>query len=75
MAEILLKYYKYVAGVQGLQGKMMLAKITKIPSTKAALELDTAQNIMLFKKLLKRLQRNLHRIYDISASADNRRVW
>ena len=49
MAERLLKYYKYVQDTLGLDGKMQLAKETKIPSTQAALERDTPETIQRFK--------------------------
>jgi len=50
MAEKMLKYYKHVGNINGLAGKMKLAQITKIPSTKAAMAPDSPQNIAAFKK-------------------------
>ncbi|MFH0875033.1 MAG: hypothetical protein V1859_03785 [archaeon] len=50
MGEILLKYYKYVADLKGLEGKILLAQKTKIPSPNAAIEPDSAKNIELFKQ-------------------------
>jgi len=49
MAERLLKYYKYIFDEGGLEAKMKLAIVTKIPSTKAATEPDSEQNIEMFK--------------------------
>lgn len=50
MAEKLLLYYKHIGDVRGLEGKMKLAQETKIPSSKAAIEPDSAENIAIFKK-------------------------
>ncbi|MBN2529624.1 MAG: hypothetical protein JXR76_24760 [Deltaproteobacteria bacterium] len=50
MGERLMKYYNYVGEKAGLAGKMKLARITKIPSTEAAMEKDSAQNIELFRR-------------------------
>ena len=52
MAEILLKYYKYIKDESGFNGQMKLAAETKIPSAKAALEADSPENIQLFKKAI-----------------------
>ena len=49
MAEKMLKYYKYMQDTLGLDGKMALARETKIPSTQAALERDTPETIQRFK--------------------------
>ena len=48
MGEKLLKYYKYMSDEKGIAGKMCLAKETKMPSQKAALEPDSPQNIEMF---------------------------
>jgi hypothetical protein len=52
MAEKLMLYYKYAKDTLGLQGQMKLAAETKIPSTKAAMEPDSPENIALFKKAI-----------------------
>jgi hypothetical protein len=44
----LMQYYKYVSDEKGLSGQMALAKATKVPSTKAALEPDSLMAIELF---------------------------
>jgi len=49
MAEKLLQYYKYVSEKKNLLGKVELAQLTKIPSTQAAIELDTPDNLKLFR--------------------------
>ncbi len=50
MGERLLNYYKYVGDRCGREGKLELARSTKIPATKAALEPDSKENIELFRK-------------------------
>ena len=55
MAEKLLLYYKHIREVQGFQGQIKLAQETKIPSTKAAMEPDSAENIRLFREAIKKL--------------------
>ena len=55
MAEKLVRYYKYIYEIQGLSGKTLLAQKTKIPSIKAAFELDTPENITLFKQTIEYL--------------------
>ncbi|MEN9460291.1 MAG: hypothetical protein RIS84_311 [Pseudomonadota bacterium] len=55
MAEKLVRYYKYIYEIQGLSGKTLLAQKTKIPSIKAAFELDTPENIALFKQTIESL--------------------
>ncbi len=52
MAEKLLLYYKYIYEVQGYNGRIELAKTTKIPSVEAAIELDTPEKIELFKEAI-----------------------
>jgi hypothetical protein len=49
MAEKLLLYYKYIGELKSLEGKIKLALLTKIPSTKAAFEPDSDENIKLFR--------------------------
>ena len=55
MAEKLLKYYKYVQDTLGLDGKIELAKATKIPSTQAAMEPDKPENIQIFKAAVEKI--------------------
>ncbi len=55
MAEKLIKYYDYVKSIKGLQGTMALAIHTKIPSTKAAFEPDTDENIRIFKEAVEKV--------------------
>lgn len=55
MAEKLMKYYKYVQDELGLVGKMKLAKETKIPSVKAAMEPDSPENISRFKEAIENI--------------------
>ena len=55
MAEILIQYYKYIQEVAGYEGKVDLATSTKIPSTKAAIEPDSVENIEKFKKAIKKI--------------------
>ncbi len=50
MAEILLKYFKYIGEKKGLAGKLELARKTKIPSAKAAFEPDTPELIDKFRR-------------------------
>ena len=55
MGERLMRYYKYIADKHGLQGKMELAKMTKIPSMAAATTDDTPDRIALFKQAVSRI--------------------
>ena len=55
MAERLIQYYNYVREVAGYEGKIDLATATKIPSTKAAFEPDSDDNIDKFKKAIKKI--------------------
>lgn len=55
MAEKLLRYYKYVQDRLGLEGKIQLAKETKIPSTQAALEPDTSEVIQKFRVAIEKI--------------------
>jgi hypothetical protein len=50
MGEVLLKYYKFVTDEVGLKGKIQLSKLTKVPSTRAALEEDSERNIKIFRE-------------------------
>ena len=55
MAEKLIKYYKYIREKAGFEGKIDLATTTKIPSTRAALEPDSPDNIEMFKKAIEKI--------------------
>lgn len=55
MAEKLLLYYKYIRDKKGFEGQLNLAQETKIPSTKAALEPDSPENVQLFREAIKLL--------------------
>lgn len=55
MGEKLLKYYHYIQEQKGLEGRVMLAQFTKIPSTKASMELDNADNIKIFKEAVQKI--------------------
>lgn len=55
MAEILLKYYNYIRVTAGFEGKIDLATSTKIPSTRAAIEPDSPENIQLFKSAVEKI--------------------
>jgi len=46
----LMQYYKYISEQGGIQGKIKLAQVTKIPSTSAAIVTDDEEKIALFKK-------------------------
>ena len=55
MAEKLLRYYKYVNNKLGTQGKLELAKITRIPSLIASLEPDSEKNLSTFKHAVEKI--------------------
>jgi hypothetical protein len=55
MAERLLLYYKYIREEKGLDGQVKLAQATKMPSTKAATEPDSPENIRRFRDAIKTL--------------------
>lgn len=55
MAEKVLQYYKYISEQRGMMGKMELAKLTKIPSTVAAVTPDTPENIVLFQRAIEQI--------------------
>lgn len=55
MADILVKYYKYISTEQGIEGKMKLAFETKVPSMQAAVTPDTPEIIEKFKKAIEKL--------------------
>ena len=53
MGQKLMQFYKLVDDSAGIKGKMALAQLTKIPSTIAALEPDSEENIKLFEEAVK----------------------
>ncbi len=55
MAEKLILYYKYIREIAGFDGKIDLATTTKIPSTRAAIEPDSEENIRKFKKAIEKI--------------------
>ena len=55
MGERLIKYYSYIDGLKGLQGKMDLAKRTKIASILAGTMADSPDNIEKFKQALQEI--------------------
>ena len=55
MGEKLLKYYKYIAEKKGIVGKIELAKQTTMPSTLAAIEPDTEDNVRLFRESVQQI--------------------
>jgi len=46
----LLKFYEYVYGLQGLEGKSKLARETRMPTIKAAFQPDSPQNLQIFER-------------------------
>ena len=55
MAQKLLRYYKYISKTLGTQGKIELAKMTKIPSMFASTEPDSDKNIQNFKSAIEKI--------------------
>lgn len=55
MAEKIIKYYKYIEDMQGATGKIKLAQITKVPSTKAAFEPDVPAILQKFKDAIQEM--------------------
>jgi hypothetical protein len=48
MGAKLMQYFKLVGDAAGLNGKTKLAMLTKVPSTKAAMEPDSPENLAKF---------------------------
>jgi len=48
-----LKLYKFAQDMGGAQAKVRLAMATKLPSTRAAIEPDSAENIRLLSAAIK----------------------
>lgn len=55
MAERLLRYYKHVSDTKGMAAKIALAQETQCPSSKAAMEPDSAENIQRFKRAVEKI--------------------
>jgi hypothetical protein len=55
MGEKLIRYINYINDESGFKGKVKLATITKIPSTRASMEPDSPENIELFKKAVEEI--------------------
>lgn len=55
MGAKLAKYYDFVAQEGGIQGKMRLAMMTNVPSTKAATEADTPELVNKFRAAIKEI--------------------
>jgi hypothetical protein len=55
MAEKLMKYYQYVSEQAGAVGRTKVAMLTKVPSTKAAMEPDTPEMIKIFKEAIRQV--------------------
>ena len=55
MADRLMQYYQYVSEQAGLNGKVKLAQMTNIPSTKAAVEPDSQDAIQKFKDAIREI--------------------
>lgn len=50
-----MKYYQYVSERAGAVGRTKVAMITKVPSTKAAMEPDTPEMITKFKDAVRQV--------------------
>ncbi len=57
MAEKLLRLYKFVQDNGGLQAKVQVAMASKLPSSRAALEPDTPENIRSLSAAIKSVLR------------------
>jgi hypothetical protein len=55
MAERLIKYYKYMADTGGLELKMKLVSVTKVPSTIAAQVPDSPEILDRFQQAIRQL--------------------
>jgi len=55
MAEELIKLYNYVGNEKGIQGKIELAKLTKVPSMRAATMPDSPEVVKQFKEAIKQI--------------------
>ena len=55
MGQKLMKYYEDAAKIGSLQAKMRLAVLTNTPSSKAAAEEDSPENLRKFEEAMKEL--------------------
>lgn len=55
MADRLMRYYQYISEQAGLNGKVQLAQMTKIPSNRAAMEADSPDAIQKFQAAIKEI--------------------
>ncbi len=55
MGEKILKYFNYIAKLEGFKGKIKLSQKIKIPITQAAMMPDTPEYMELFKNALEEL--------------------
>ncbi len=55
MAEKLVLYYKYIGEQKGIEGRMLLASETKIPSILAPTTQETPEIIERFKKAIEKI--------------------
>ncbi|MGE5458556.1 MAG: hypothetical protein ACM3RX_09400 [Methanococcaceae archaeon] len=55
MGTKLIKYYEVIGKLHSMQGKMSLATETRLPSTKAALEVDNPDEIQKFEAAFKKI--------------------
>lgn len=55
MGAKLMEIYKKIGDVAGMTGKVKLAQMTKVPSTKAALAPDSPEKIAAFEKAFKEI--------------------
>jgi len=57
MGQRLLEMYEQAAKIGQLKGRMRLAVLTNIPSSKAANEPDSSENIQKFSQALKEIEK------------------
>lgn len=55
MGEKILKYFNYMAELEGFRGKIKLSQKIKIPVTQAAMMPDSQEYLDLFKKAIEEL--------------------
>jgi hypothetical protein len=55
MGEKLLQYYKYIEDKEGVLGKVRLAQLTLIPSSRARTEVDRPEIIERFKNAIEKI--------------------
>ena len=55
MGKKLLEYYEYIQEYEGFSGMIKLAQLTRLPSSRAAIEVDTPELIERFKNAVKKI--------------------